>query len=204
MKKMVVVLLAACGHPGAGSQTCDLSNPCGDETLTTSWTLMSRGFEFGCAAFVEPSVEISIGEYTQEVACSDAVAVSKVAEDRYTIRGAMTSNGEEFRTATTQVTVRGSTNAELVFKFDDFALGGEFADSFEAAFCARCTTDTFTCGEAVRGWACGDAGTCDLPTLGTTTELGQCRAQLQTMACDSQTIPQACGPFRVVLPGLVR
>lgn len=204
MKKMLFVVLAACTHPGPGTQ-CSLSDPCdGDETLTTTWTLRSRGFEFGCAAFDAPRVEISIEDRSQDVACSEAVAIAKVAEDHYTVRGALTSGGDQLRVATTEVDVRRSTTAELVFKFDDFALGGEFADSFAAALCARCTTDPFTCGQNVRGWACGDAGTCELPTWGTTTELAQCRAELQVMACDAESIPLSCVPFRQVLPGLVR
>src|SRR5687767_6038707 len=134
-RRLLLIALLGLGCTEAGPQTSQcqtITGACEDEeTLTMSWTLRSRGFEFGCAAFVDARVELEIGDKTVEAPCSDALAQTKVPEDEYVIRGALVSGGEEFRTATKQVDVNRATSAELEFRFDDFALGSEFAASFD-------------------------------------------------------------------------
>jgi hypothetical protein len=183
--------------------------PAAEATLTTSWKLVARGFEFSCEAFSSPDVAIGIQGATTiptaTASCSAGTVVRPVPAGTYAVRGALRARGVEVRSANAQVTVDGAEAVALVFRFDEVALAGEFSDSFASAYCARCgASDPLGCPGLVRRWACQDAGTCDLPTAGLTSELARCRADVGAMACDAETIPDSCLAFRQILPGVVR
>jgi len=177
--------------------------------LTTKWKLVARGYEFGCAAFTTPEVAITVQGAMSlppaTAACSAGVLVSSVPEGSYTVQGVMRSRGSEIKTANAQGSVRGPSTASLVFRFDEFALGSEFSDTFASAFCGKCgSSNPLGCQDTVRRWACEDEGTCDLPTWGQTADLGKCRADVAAQPCDAQYIPSSCAYFKKLLPGLVR
>jgi hypothetical protein len=212
MKRLICsVVFVGCAQPSP--EPCEgLPGECaaGDgTTVTTSWRLRSRGFEFGCAAFAEPEVAIELAGATPvETAvapCTAGAVVSAAAAERYAITATLRSGDHSIRTANAQIDAGRESEADVVFRFDDFALGSEFAASFESAYCPRCgTNDPLGCDDAIERWACGDAGTCDVPTWGFTSELARCKSDVAAMSCSAQNVPESCAYFLQVLPGLVR